>query len=312
MQDLLKNPAKNGEFLNKTNWTILKLLQWATSYFKTRGIEGSRASVEILLAHILKLNRIDLYVRYDQPLSPSELSRFKALLKRRVKREPVAYIVGTRGFWSMALAVTPDVLIPRPETERLVETALLLLGVNSSPGQRAGPKRILELGTGSGAITLALASEQPRHLFFASDRSTKAVALARENAKSHHLDESANFFSADWFSPLYQIGHPFDLIVSNPPYIPTRIICGLQPEIRLYEPVAALDGGQDGLSSLRHLIRNAHIYLDSGGYLLLEIGDDQKNAVERIAEKCGHYEKIAFIKDYSGCHRVVQMMKKAE
>jgi len=312
MQDRLKNPAKTREFLNRTNWTILKLVQWATSYFYTRGIESPRASAEILLAYILKLNRIDLYIKYDQPLSPDELSRFKTVLKRRLKREPVAYIVGIRGFWSMALSITRHVLIPRPETERLVETVLLLLGVNSNPGQRDGPKRILELGTGSGAITLALAAEQPQHLFFASDRSTNAVALARENAKFHHLDENTNFFSADWFSPLHHMGNPFDLIVSNPPYIPTRTISGLQPEIRLYEPVAALDGGHDGLTSLRHLIRNAHIYLNPKGYLVLEIGENQKTAVEGIAEKCGHYKKIIFFKDYSGCHRVVQMMKRPE
>ena len=310
MQDPLTNPARNGEFLSRTNWTILKLLQWATSYFKTRGIEGPRASAEILLAHILKLNRIDLYLQYDKPLSSLELSGFKASVKRRIKREPVAYIVGTRGFWSMALSVTPDVLIPRPETERLVETALLLLGVNSRPGHRAEPKRILELGTGSGAITLALASEQSQHLFFASDRSTAAVALAKENAKSHHLDQNANFFSADWFSPLRQMSHHFDLIVSNPPYIPTRMILGLQPEIRLYEPVAALDGGQDGLSSLRYLILNSHIYLNPRGYMVLENGEDQKTTVEKIAEKCCRYEKIVSIKDYSGSYRVVQMMKK--
>ena len=145
MQDRSINPTRNGEFLNRTNWTILKLLQWATSYFKTRGIEGPRASAEILLAHILKLNRIDLYLQYDKPLSSCELSGFKAAVKRRVKREPVAYIVGTSGFWSMTLAVTPDVLIPRPETELLVETALLLLKVNSGSVHSVGPKRILEL-----------------------------------------------------------------------------------------------------------------------------------------------------------------------
>ncbi|MFQ5485071.1 MAG: peptide chain release factor N(5)-glutamine methyltransferase [Desulfobacterales bacterium] len=310
MQDRSINPARNGELLNRTNWTILKLLQWATSYFKTRGIEGPRASAEILLAHILKLNRIDLYLQYDKPLSSCELSGFKASVKRRVKREPVAYIVGTRGFWSMTLAVTPDVLIPRPETELLVETALLLFKVNPGSDHSVGPKRVLELGTGSGAVTLALASEQPQHLFFASDRSTPAVVLAKENAKSHHMGKSANFFSADWFSPLRQIGQHFDFIISNPPYVPTRMISELQPEIRLYEPVDALDGGQDGLSSLRYLIRYSHRYLNPQGYLILEIGDNQKTAVERIAEKCDRYEKIVFIKDFSGSYRVVQMMKK--
>ncbi len=290
-------------------WTILKLLKWTTSYFKSHDIDSPRATAEILLAHILKLKRIDLYLRYDQPLSSNELLQFKTLIKRRIKREPVAYIVGVKEFWSMDFAVTEDVLIPRPETECLVEASLGLLPEDSNSDPNKPPMRILEVGTGSGAVTLALASMGPKHLFFASDRSIKAVVLAKQNAKHHGLDRTVNFFCADWFTPLKVVRHQFDMIISNPPYIPTRVISRLQPEIYKYEPISALDGNEDGLRCLRHIINNAHIYLNRQGSLVLEIGHDQKNDVQKIAEQCGNYKNVVFTKDYSGYHRVVQMQK---
>ena len=211
-------------------WTILKLLKWTTSYFKSHNVDSPRATAEILLAHVLKRKRIDLYLRYDQPLYSNELSQFRALIKRRIKKEPVAYIVGFKEFWSMDFAVTEDVLIPRPETERLVEAALGLLLEYSSSDSNQKPGQILELGTGCGAVILALASLRPKHLFFASDRSIKAVGLAKKNAKHHGLDRAINFFCADWFRPLNDERHQFDMIISNPPYIPTWVIGQLQPE----------------------------------------------------------------------------------
>ena len=291
-------------------WTILKLLKWTTSYFKSHDIDSPRAAAEILLAHILKLKRIDLYLRHDQPLISDELLQFKAFIKRRIKREPVAYIVGVKEFWSMDFAVTEDVLIPRPETECLVETSLGLLPEDSNSDPNNPPMRILELGTGSGAVILALASMETKHLFFASDLSIKAVLLAKQNAKHHSLDKTVNFFCADWFTPLKVVRHQFDMIISNPPYIPTQVVSQLQPEIYKYEPISALDGNEDGLRCFRHIINNAHVYLNRQGSLVLEIGHDQKNEVQKIAEKCGNYKNIVFTKDYSGYHRVVQMQKK--
>lgn len=291
-------------------WTIIKLLKWATSYFNTHDIERPRAEAEILLSHALKLQRIDLYLRYDQPLYDEDLKRFKELVKRRIKREPVAYIVGVKEFWSMDFAVTKDVLIPRPETEFLVEAALDLLLVGSSSDSSLMPKRILELGTGSGAVILALASMRPGHRFFATDRMWAAARTARKNAVRHGLENNFALICADWFSPFVPKQCAFDMILSNPPYVPSRLIGGLQPEIAGYEPVSALDGGADGLSCLNHIIGHAHLYLRSKGALLLEIGEDQKNDVERIADGCGAYEHIACIKDYSGYDRVVQMRKK--
>jgi len=294
-----------------TAWNIVKLLKWTTSYFKSHGIDSPRATAEILLAHILKLKRIDLYLRYDQPLCSDELTRFKALIKRRVNREPVAYIVGVKEFWSMDFIVTRNVLIPRPETECLVEAAISVLHQDSKQNAKDKSRRVLELGTGSGAIILALASQGTEHLFFASDRSLQAVALAKENAGRHGLDKAVDFFCGDWLAPLSDDRHRFDMIISNPPYIRTGAIGRLQPEIYKFEPIAALDGDEDGLLCLRLIIDNAYRYLNPGGSLILEIGHDQKTDVKKTIDRCGNYEKVVVKKDYSGWDRVIQMQKKS-
>ena len=283
-------------------WTISKVIGWATSYLRTHTIDSPRATAEILLAHALKYERIDLYLNYDKPLVAEELNTFKGFIKRRIRREPVAYILGLKEFWSLELEVTPDVLIPRPETECLVETALDLLGKDPlSPS-----KRILDLGTGSGAIVLALASRLPRNVYFASDRMVKAVALARRNAGRHHL-ANIHFFAGDWLSALNPNRAGLDMVVSNPPYIPRPAIAALQPEIHKFEPVSALDGDTDGLACLREIIGNAHRYLQPDGVLLMEIGHDQQDDVRKIVSQNGCYEAFRVTKDYSGYDRVAQM-----
>ena len=291
-------------------WTIIKLLKWATSYFNSHNIDKPRAEAEILLSHALKLQRIDLYLKYDQPLYEEDLKRFKELIKRRVNREPVAYIVGTKEFWSLDFAVTRDVLIPRPETEFLVEGALDLLPAGSRADPVLMPKKVLELGTGSGAVILTLASMRPGHRFFATDRIWAAIRTARQNAVRHGLENAVRLICADWFESFSPKQCAFDMIVSNPPYVPSRLIGGLQPEITGHEPISALDGGEDGLSCLKHIIGHAHLYLRAKGALLLEIGDDQKNDVERIVDQCAAYEHIVCVKDYSGCDRIIQIRKK--
>jgi release factor glutamine methyltransferase len=302
----MEHHSKSGA----TVWNIVKLLKWTTSYFKSHGIDSPRATAEILLAHILKLKRIDLYLQYDQPLCSDELTRFKVLIKRRVKREPVAYIVGVKEFWSMDFIVTRNVLIPRPETECLVEAAISVLHQDSKQNAKGKSLRVLELGTGSGAIILALASQHTEHLYFASDRSLQAVALAQENAGRHGLDKAVDFFCGDWLAPLSNDRHRFDMIISNPPYIRTGAIGRLQPEIYKFEPIAALDGDEDGLLCLRLIIDSAYRYLNPGGSLILEIGHDQKTEVKKTIDRCGNYEQVVFKKDYSGWDRVVQMQKK--
>jgi release factor glutamine methyltransferase len=297
---------RNSVASSGDDWTIIKLLGWTTSYFASRAIESPRAGAEILLAHVLNLQRVDLYLRFDQPLTQTERERYKALIRRRVRREPVAYITGCREFWSMNLTVSGDVLIPRPETECLVEQVLAEL----SSEDTAEPSRILELGTGSGAIILALASSLCRSVCFASDVSERSVRVARENARRHGLDGRVQFFCGDWTGPL-RLSGVFDVIVSNPPYIPTGQIKTLEPEIHLYEPLRALDGGYDGLASVRRLITQAHRFMRPGGRLLLEIGHDQQEAVRQIAATAGQYEDSLFTKDYAGYNRVVRMRKKA-
>lgn len=302
----MQNPSNPSD----PEWTIIKLLTWTTSYFKSHKIDSPRTTAEVLLAHVLMIKRIDLYLRYDQPLCQEELLRFKTLIKRRVKREPLAYIVGKKEFWSMDFSVTTDVLIPRPETEFLVEAALKLLQKDSTTGRSPEKKRVLDLGTGCGAVILALASIGLDHHFFASERNIAAIEVARQNAADHGLDHRVHFFCADWLSAFGDGKSIFDVILSNPPYIPSRVIAELQPEIRLYEPISALDGGEDGLTCLKHLIHVAHLYLCGNGSLLLEIGHDQKEDVIRMINQCGSYEKIVITKDYSGYDRVVQVRKK--
>ena len=297
---------QNRTTAKQSKWSILDLLEWTTAYFKSRDVESPRASAEILLAHSLNVKRIDLYLRYDQPLSSGELESFKGLIKRRAQREPVAYILGTKEFWSMEFAVTPDVLIPRPETESLVEAALGLLGED----RNTTPSCILELGTGCGAIVLALASRQPRHIFYASDISEAATRLSKRNAERHSLDDRVHLFVGDWMLPLQKNARLFDLIISNPPYIPSGDIPELQPEISRYEPYLALNGEADGLGCLKTIIFTAHRLLKPQGSLVLEIGHDQKAAVRQMIERCGEYDGVVFSKDYGGLDRIVRMQKK--
>lgn len=299
MTSSVRPPEKTGQV-----WTILKLLNWTASYFASHEIEQPRATAEVLLAHTLGLKRIDLYLRHDQPLHPGELARFKTDIKRRVNAEPVAYITGEKEFWSMSFRVTPEVLIPRPDTECLVEATLALLSeADESPSQR-----VLELGTGSGAIAVALASERRSARFFALDRSVAAIWVARRNAERHGLANQICFFCSDWFLSI-RSGVLFDLIVSNPPYIKRDEISRLQPEIVRYEPHTALDGGPRGLDALEHILCRSKTHLVPGGYLLLEIGHDQKESFAEIARKAGGYDPVLFLKDYGGHDRVAQLRR---
>ena len=283
-------------------WTILKLLKWTTAYFKSHRIEQARAAAEMFLAHTLGVGRIDLYVQYDRPLESRELEIFKGFVQRRMRREPVAYIVGKKEFWSMDLKVTSDVLIPRPDTETLVETAFTIVPPEPGPS----PLNILDLGTGSGAIVLAMASERPSHSFYAVDRSEKALAVARDNARMRELDKTITFLRGNWFDPVRNLGRYFDVILSNPPYVSSHEFEVLPPEITQYEPLEALDGGSDGLEAIRLIIKQASDSMVPGGWLLFEIGHDQWAAVEKLIAGSGAYSDWVVIKDYSGHDRVVR------
>lgn len=295
----------NPPFPTHPEWTILRALQWASSYLKNRGIESPRSASEILLAHALGTDRLYLYTHHDQPLEQAELSLFRTFLQRRVQKEPVAYIVGHKGFWSIDLAVDPAVLVPRPETEHLVEAALAWLA-----GRCAGAVAdVLDLGTGSGAIAVAMACEAGAHLFFASDISPEAVAIARQNALTAGVSAKVHFFVSDWLKAVNP-APIFDLIVSNPPYIAATEWGELQPEIVQHEPKLALDGGEDGLRCYREIVGTAHRHLKPGGTLMMEIGCCQREAVQQLVEQTGAYDAYECLKDYRGLDRVVAMQKK--
>jgi release factor glutamine methyltransferase len=286
-------------------WTVLGLLRWTTGYFEQKGVEAPRAGAELLLSHCLGLKRLDLYLRYDQPLLPQELARYKRLIQRRAKGEPVAYIIGERAFWTLDVRVTPDVLIPRPETERLVEISLVVLKALDLPRPR-----VLDLGTGSGAIVLALAAEYPHGYYLALDRSLAALRTARENQGRNAITAQVDYLAADWCAPIRAGVGPFDLIVSNPPYIATGQIDDLQIEVSRFEPRMALDGGSDGLDCLRRILHQASGRLRAGGHLIVEIGADQGEQLAGLAAAHGGFKSVDIHKDYSGLDRVAQLRRK--
>jgi len=285
-----------------SSWTIIRVLAWTSDYFRKHGIESPRLTAEILLANALGLERIDLYIRHDQPLKSSELAVFRRMIKRRACHEPVDYIIESKEFFGRNFFVCPHVLIPRPETEILVETAVDLLASYPDHG------RVLDIGTGSGVIAVTLAKEMPAFSYLASDISVKALSVAGKNAVLHDVEDKISFFAGDLLMALSP-GFRACLIVSNPPYIPSEQIPLLAPEIAAHEPIIALDGSYDGLSVIRRIIESAPDFLCEGGHLLLEIGHDQKQAVERLAGDTGRYARISFVRDLAGIDRVAVLQK---
>jgi release factor glutamine methyltransferase len=273
-------------------WTVLKVLQWTAGYLKEKGIEGGRLDAELLLSDALILDRVGLYLNYDRPLTTVELTFFRQQVGRRARREPLQYILGRAEFWSLPFVVNPAVLIPRPDTEILVEEALKRASVEAN---------ILDVGTGSGAIAVALAHELPGAAVEGVDISPAALEVAAENARRNGVDGRVRLGEAD----LARLPEgPFDLIVSNPPYIPSDELAALMPEVRDFEPRLALDGGGDGLESYRLLARQAPSRLHSGGWLLLETGAGQAPAVRELLAEAGLLDVFSR-NDYAGIPRVV-------
>jgi len=307
------------------SWTILAALRWTADYFRAKGVPEARASAEILLAHTLGLSRLDLYLRYDQPLNPEELSRFKALMVRRREGEPVAYLTGHREFWSLDFRVTPAVLIPRPETETLVAAALEAarsVGAGFKPAPTPEPRPETqnlkpgtpplwgaEVGVGSGAVVIALAREVPSMTWVGLERSGPALAVARDNARRHAVHHRVHFLQADLLAGLKPTA-AFTLLVANLPYVPRAEWERLPREIRAFEPSGALLGGEDGLDLIRPLIRQAPQYVKGGGWLLLEVGDGQAPQVAALMEATGAYDRIETSQDYSGRERVVRARRR--
>ena len=308
---------------NQQTWTILKILNWTTDYFRSKDIDSPRIDAEILLADLLDVKRIDLYIRYDQPLNAEELAYFKSLIKRRAGKEPVAYIIGHKDFFSSEIKVTPDVLIPRPDTEILVEKTVD--AIKKLKSDINTPLNVIELGTGSGAVLLSVMAsitetdltakddhaEKKNHpgvTFYGSDISLKALKVTKENIEKN--GERAFLFCGNWLSCVKKYTPFFHVIMSNPPYIASGDLHRLMPDVRNFEPWLALDGGIDGLSSICAIIKQSKDILLPGGFLLLEIGFDQKDKVFAIAESMGGYNEITCTKDYAGNDRVISMRKK--
>lgn len=272
-------------------WTPLELVRWTTDYFGRSGIPSPRLDAEVLLAHVLELQRLDLYLHFEREVSPPERKAYRALVHRRVaERIPVAYLTGRREFWSLPLRVTSDVLVPRPETETLVQAVIEL-----------APRRIAEVGTGSGAIAAALATELPNLEIVATDVSKPALEVARGNLERLGLADRVELRLGDGLAPLGT--DTFDAIVSNPPYIPSGDIEGLAPELA-HEPRGSLDGGSDGMTLITRLVCEGPMRLSRPGHLVLEIGQGQVQAVERLLEQAGA-RSIDLRDDLVGIPRVV-------
>ncbi|MBP1724935.1 MAG: protein-(glutamine-N5) methyltransferase, release factor-specific [Deltaproteobacteria bacterium] len=278
--------------------TVLSLLRRAADHLKNHHISEPRASAELLLGHVLGLDRLALYLNAERPLEAEELEGFSRCLERRLRREPVQFITGTQEFWSLALTVTPDVLIPRPETELLVEA---LLDFARETGARQ--MRLMDVGTGSGAIAVAAARELPKAVVVAGDLSLAALKLARDNARRHQVSERILFLCMDLFCGLGRT--LFDAVVTNPPYVKSSDFSLLPREIRDYEPRYALDGGEDGLQTIRAIIDQAPDFLRSGGILALEMGAGQAEVVGALVSRTNRYRGQHMLKDYSAIDRVL-------
>jgi release factor glutamine methyltransferase len=288
-------------------WNVRDILKVTSDYLKQKDIEAPRLSAEILLAHLLALTRVQLYLRFDQPLNEEELTRYRALIKRRLNREPIQYITGTQEFWSLDFEVGPWVLIPRPESELLVETALALYQEKRIPD--TDHPRFLDLCTGCGALAVSLAREVPEAVVLASDISDHALTMARRNAAKHGVANRIEFMSGDLFLPALERNLTFDLIVSNPPYIRSDAFESLSPEVRMYEPRLALDGGEQGMVYIQRILTQAPDSLRAGAWVLVEMDPEQTAKALKLIEETGLYGEWEQVKDYSRRYRMVMARK---
>ncbi len=284
-------------------WTVLRMMLWSADYLKAKGVTSARLDAEYLLAHVLGVGRLEMYLQHERPLSARELDDFRPLLKRRAKREPLQYVLGRQAFRDLDLEVGPGVLIPRPETEQLVEAVL------EWASGRAAPVG-LDVGTGSGAIALALLAEGPFERFVGTDVSAAALTVAARNRHALGMDERLDLRAGAAFEPV-QPGERFDVVVSNPPYVAEFERAALAAEIVDWEPVEALFAGSDGLAVIRSIVAGAGAVLRQGGLLALEVGAGQARAVTALIEQVGGYREVSIRRDLAGKERIVMAVQSA-
>jgi release factor glutamine methyltransferase len=278
-------------------WTTLKVLTWTKDFLAGKGIGNARLEAEWLLCAATGLDRVGLYLNFEKPLTDEELASYRSMVTRRGKREPLQHILGNQEFCGLEFEVTPDVLIPRYDTETLVNESVRMI-----PGARS----VLDVGTGSGCVAVALAKLLPAAMITAVDISEAALTVARRNAERNHVN--IEFLQGSLCEPV--AGRSFDLIASNPPYIPRLDIDGLEPEVRDFDPRSALDGGLDGLDIYRTLIPSSLPCLNTGGWLLVEIGVGQSRDVKQLFLETEGFLELIVADDPAGVVRVVGGQKK--
>jgi release factor glutamine methyltransferase len=279
-------------------WTVGRLLTWTTDFLKRRGSESPRLDAEVMLAHVLEWQRVELYTHFTDEVAEGPRGRFRDLVRRRSEGSPVAYLVGRKEFYSLSFEVSPAVLIPRPESEFVVVEFLSLTRDLESI-------RAVDVGTGSGCLAIASTYRKPGARFVAIDASEQALAVARRNAARHGVADRIDFRLGDRLGPV--LGEePFDVVVSNPPYIPTADIPGLEVGVRDYEPHLALDGGPDGLDMVRGLVEQSVPLLKPGGHLILEIGTAQEEPVRSLIEAQSGLRLAPTIRDHAQHPRVIR------
>ena len=287
-------------------WRVLDLIRVSTEFLASKGVDSPRLTAELLLVHALDCKRIDLYTRFDQITPPAALDRFRELIRQRAGRRPTQYLLGRCEFMSLEFAVNEHVLIPRPETELLVEAACRHAAAMASP-------RVADVGAGCGCIGLALAHRATDARVFLTDISEPALRVARANAKALGVDARAAFLHGDLFEPIEKRGlrAGLDMVASNPPYVAAGEFETLPPEVRDHEPRLALDGGPDGLDFYRRFVTQAPDFLKPSGFLLLEMPDGRANPIRSLVDESATLDVVEIIKDYGRVERVLVAQRPA-
>lgn len=293
---------------SRTIWTIGALLQWTTDFFNRKQIDEPRLSAELLLAHALGCSRMQLYTQYERVPEDAQLAPFREMVKQRAEHVPVAYLIGKAWFYSLEFVVSREVLIPRPDTETLVEQ--VITRVRQTPGWE--PPAIVDLCTGSGCIAIALAKHLKTATIVAVDISAGALAVARKNAELHGVADRIEFLEGDLWSPVRELQPPrrFHVLVSNPPYIPTGEIADLMPSVRDHEPRLALDGGADGLDIHRRILEGVGEFVHAGGVLATEIAYNEGESAKALYESAAEVEGVRVVRDAAGQPRCVMATRK--